>query len=158
MRNIAMKKSLLLLVSVFTLGNLNAQTLNDKGLYVDSEGQLFSGTLSQIQNNAKSQFTVKEGVIEGPTTYFYASGKLMEDGYFSNGQKDQKWTRYSENGKVIAIAFYTMGKKSGTWLVFDDNGKKRFEMNYNNGQKSGIWTNWDENGEILSTVDYTKVN
>ena len=42
--------------------------------------------------------------------------------------------------------------------MFDDKGKKRFEMNYNDGQKSGIWTSWDENGELLSTVDYTKVN
>lgn len=153
-----MNKLILIFAGVFALGCLNAQTLNDKGLYIDSEGELFSGTISQVQNNAKSQFSVKDGVIEGEASYFYASGKLMEIGYFSKGQKDQKWTRYSENGSVIAIAFYNLGKKSGTWLVFDDKGKKRFEMNYNDGQKSGIWTSWDENGELLSTVDYTKVN
>jgi len=153
-----MKKLVLTFASIFALGIFNAQTLNDKGLYIDSEGELFSGTISQVQNNTKSEFSVKAGVIEGQASYYYASGKLMESGYFSKGQKDQKWTRYSENGAVIAIAFYTLGKKSGTWLVFDEKGKKRFEMNYNDGQKSGIWTNWDENGEVLSTVDYSKVN
>jgi antitoxin component YwqK of YwqJK toxin-antitoxin module len=153
-----MKKLILTFAGVFALGLLTAQTLNEKGLYIDSEGELFSGTISQLQNTTKSQFSVKEGVIEGEAAYFYASGTLMESGFFTKGQKDQKWTRYSENGSVIAIAFYTLGKKSGTWLVFDDKGKKRFEMNYNDGQKSGIWTSWDENGALLSTVDYTKVN
>ncbi|MCU0359517.1 MAG: hypothetical protein MUF75_02180 [Bacteroidia bacterium] len=153
-----MKKLILIFASVFALGCLNAQTLNDKGLYIDSEGELFSGTISQVQDNTKSQFTVKSGVIEGEASYFYASGALMESGFFTKGQKDQKWTRYSENGSVTAIAFYTTGKKSGTWLVFDDKGNKRFEMNYNDGQKSGVWTSWDENGEQLSSVDYNKVN
>lgn len=153
-----MKKLILTFAGVFTLGFWNAQTLNDKGLYIDSEGELFSGTISQVQNTTKSQFSVKEGIIQGEASYFYASGKLMETGYFTKGQKDQKWTHYSENGSVIAIAFYSLGKKSGTWLVFDDKGKKRFEMNYQDGQKTGIWTNWDENGEVLSTVDYSRVN
>ncbi len=153
-----MKKLIFIFASVFALGYFNAQTINDKGLYIDSDGELFNGTISQMQNNTKSAFTVKQGVIDGEASYFYASGKLMESGYFTKGQKDQKWTRYSENGSVMAIAFYALGKKSGTWLVFDDKGNKRFEMTYNEGQKSGIWTNWDESGEVLSTVDYTKVN
>ncbi len=59
-----MKKLILIFAGVFALGFLNAQTLNDKGLYIDSEGGLFSGTISQVQNNTISQFSVKEGVIE----------------------------------------------------------------------------------------------
>jgi len=153
-----MKKLVFTFAAVLTLGFINAQTLNDKGLYIDNEGGLFSGTISQVQNNTKSEFTVKEGVIQGEASYFYASGKLMETGFYTQGKKDQKWIRFSETGSVSAIAFYTLGKKSGTWLVYDANGKKRFEMNYNDGQKSGLWTNWDENGEVISTVDYTKVN
>lgn len=153
-----MKHLVLMFAGVLVLGTASSQTLNENGLYTDNEGELFSGTISQVQNNTKSQFTVKNGVIEGEASYFYASGNLMEVGYFTKGQRDQKWTRYSEKGSVLGIAFYNLGKKSGTWLVFDDKGNKRFEMNYADGQKSGIWTNWDENGEILSTVDYTKVN
>lgn len=153
-----MKKLILSLASLLLLGFSSAQTLNDKGLYIDGEGELFSGTISQEQNNTKSQFSVKEGVIEGEASYFYASGKLMESGYFTKGQKDQKWTRYSENGGIIAIGFYKLGKKDGTWLVFDESGKKRFEMTYADGQKSGVWTSWDEQGKELSKADYTKVN
>lgn len=153
-----MKRLLLSLAVLFATGVLTAQTLNDKGLYIDDEGELFSGIISQNQNNIKSEFQVKAGVIEGQANYFYASGKLMESGYFKNGQKDQKWTRYAESGTVIAIGFYKLGKKDGTWLVFDERGNKRFEMTYSDGQKSGVWTSWDESGQELSRADYSRVN
>lgn len=159
-------KKIALIVAVLGFHILSAQKLNDKGLYVNGDegspllanNELFNGILSQTKDGIKSDFTVKEGVIDGPASYFYASGKLMEVGTFTNGQKDQKWTRYNENGSVSAIAFYHVGKKTGTWVVFDDNGKKRFEMNYNDGQKTGVWTSWDENGAVASVKDYSKVN
>lgn len=149
-----MKKLGLILLSVLSLNFLNAQTQNDKGLYIDSEGNLFNGTIAKTENTVKTDFTVTEGVINGEATYYYASGNKMETGMFTNGQKDQKWTRFNENGTVSAIAFYNLGKKTGTWLVYDETGKKRFEMNYNNGEKTGTWTNWDENGAVASTKNY----
>lgn len=160
-----MKKIALITLSILGFG-LSAQTLNDKGLYINEgensaglfNGELFNGIISETKNGIKSELTVKEGVVEGEATYYYASGKVMEKGIYTKGQKDQKWTRYNENGSVSAIAFYNLGKKTGTWLVFDENGKKRFEMNYNNGEKTGVWTNWDENGVVVNTKDYSMAN
>ncbi len=140
------------------LSALSAQTLNTKGLYVDGEGELFSGTISRLQDGIRSEFTANSGEITGPANYFFASGKLMETGMFVKGQKDQKWLRYSESGAITAVAFYTAGKKSGTWLVFDENGNKRCEMTYTDGQKSGVWTSWDEQGKELEQKDYSRVN
>jgi len=160
-----MKKLALILVALLSLNGLSAQVKNDKGLYINegsspalANGELFNGVISEMHDGIKSDFTVKEGVVNGPATYFYASGKIMETGLFTNGQKDQKWTRYNENGTVSAIAFYNLGKKTGTWLVFDENGKKRFEMNYTDGQKTGTWTSWDENGAVAGVKDYSKLN
>jgi antitoxin component YwqK of YwqJK toxin-antitoxin module len=153
-----MKKIGFLVLSVLSFGFLSAQTQNDRGLYIDNNGELFSGTISKTQNNIKSDYTVKNGVIDGQASYYYASGKLMESGMFVKGQKDQKWVRYNENGTTSAIAFYNLGKKTGTWLVYDENGKKRFEMNYTDGEKTGIWTNWDENGIVADTKDYSHSN
>lgn len=160
-----MKKVVLSVLLVLGVSLINSQSLNDKGLYINDNntpglfnGELFNGVISKVQNGIKSEFTVKEGVIEGEATYYYASGMVMEKGMFAKGEKDQKWTRYNENGTVSAIAFYNLGKKTGTWLVFDENGKKRFEMNYLDGEKTGIWTNWDENGVVASTKDYSQVN
>lgn len=159
-----MKKLALLALCALGL-SLNAQTLNEQGLYVDNDsdnalfsGKLFNGVISKTQDNIKSELTVKEGVVEGPANYYYASGKLMETGSFTKGQKDQKWVRYSESGSISAIAFYNVGKKTGTWLVFDDNNRKRYEMNYENGEKTGTWTSWDESGAVASTKNYGQVN
>jgi antitoxin component YwqK of YwqJK toxin-antitoxin module len=149
-----MKKLGFIIAAVLSLNLLSAQQLNDKGLYITSDGELFSGSITSHINNVKSKITVKEGVVAGEAEYFYASGSLMETGTFTDGKKDLKWTRFNENGTTSAIAFYTLGKKSGTWLVFDDAGKKRFEMNYNNGEKTGVWTNWDENGLVVNTKNY----
>jgi len=152
-----MKKVVILILSVLSFSFLSAQNLNDKGLYIDSDNELFNGTISKTQNGIKSDLNVKEGLIEGDATYYYASGKMMEKGAFTKGQKDQKWVRYNENGTVSAVAFYNLGKKTGTWLVYDEAGKKRFEMNYTDGEKTGIWTSWDENG-VTSTKDYSHAN
>lgn len=161
-----MKKIVIVVLSVLSVGFLNAQKLNDKGLYINEgentanliNGELFNGVITDTKNGIKSELTIKEGVVEGPASYYFASGKLMETGIFTKGQKDQKWVRFNENGSTSAIAFYNLGKKTGTWLVYDENGKKRFEMNYEDGEKTGIWTSWDENGSVASTKDYSHAN
>ncbi|MBA3681005.1 MAG: hypothetical protein H0W73_07535 [Bacteroidetes bacterium] len=149
-----MKKLVVIVLSVLITGVTNAQIQNEKGLYIDSEGALFNGTIQKTENNIKTDFNVKEGVINGEATYYYASGNKMETGMFTKGEKDLKWTRYTENGTLVAVAFYKLGKKDGTWLVYDENGHKRFEMNYNNGEKTGIWTSWDEKGAVAGTKSY----
>jgi antitoxin component YwqK of YwqJK toxin-antitoxin module len=149
-----MKKLVVIVLSVLIAGVTNAQIQNEKGLYIDSEGNLFNGTVQKTENNIKTDFNVKEGVINGEATYYYASGNKMETGTFTNGVKDLKWTRFNENGTLSAIAFYKAGKKDGTWLVYDETGKKRFEMTYANGEKTGVWTSWDESGAVASTKSY----
>jgi len=132
---------------------------NDKGLYANADGSLYTGTLETEENGVKkSTIEVKDGHINGEAKYYYASGKLMETGMFENGSKSGKWIRYNEAGNMIGLASYKLGKKDGSWIVWDDNGKKRFEMTYKNGEKSGVWNNWDENGAIVSTKDYGQVN
>lgn len=151
-------KNILIICFLFLITAASAQTLNEKGLYIDSEGNLFSGIITAMNNNIKSEMEVKDGVLFGKANYYFASGKLMEAGMMANGLKDGQWTRFNENGITSAIGFYAAGKKTGTWTVFGDNGKKRMEMNYSNGEKSGTWTSWDENGAIASTKVYGSAN
>lgn len=155
-----MKKLQLLLYFIVSIGITNAQVKqNDKGLYANVDGSLYNGILETEENGIKkSVIEVKEGQINGEVKYFYASGKLMEVGMFTNGLKSGKWTRYNEAGSTIGIAAYKHGKKDGTWIVWDDNGKKRFEMSYSNGEKTGVWNSWDENGTLVSLKDYGQIN
>ena len=151
-------KKLIVFCFLFLMTAANAQTLNEKGLYTDSENNLFSGVITAMNNTVKSEMEVKDGVISGKANYYFASGKLMEAGMMANGLKDGQWTRYTESGLTSAIGFYSVGKKSGTWVVFDETGKKRMEMNYSNGEKTGTWTSWDENGAVASTKAYGGAN
>lgn len=149
-----MKKIVLSLVTLVVISGLNAQQLNEKGLYIDSENGLFTGTISSVNNSVKSELAVKDGVISGTANYYYSNGNIKESGVFENGLKDDQWTLYTENGNIEAIAFYNLGKKTGTWIVYDETGKKRFEMSYIDGDKTGVWTNWDSEGTVVSTKSY----
>lgn len=151
-------KNMIAICFFFLMTAATAQTLNEKGLYIDSEGNLFSGVITAMNNNVKSEMDVKEGVLSGKANFYFASGKLMEAGMMANGLKDGQWTRYSENGITSAIGFYAAGKKTGTWIVNDEAGKKRMEMNYSNGEKTGTWTSWDENGIVANTKVYGGAN
>jgi antitoxin component YwqK of YwqJK toxin-antitoxin module len=139
---------------------INAQVKpNDKGLYANEDGSLYTGLLENDENGIKkSVIQVKEGQLDGEAKYFYTSGKLMETGMFAKGLRSGKWVRYNETGMMTGFALYKDGKKDGTWLVFDDNGKKCFEMTYKNGEKTGVWNSWDETGNLVSTKDYSQVN
>ena len=151
---IKMKKIVLSLATLVVISGLNAQQLNEKGLYTDSENGLFTGTISSVNNSVKSELAVKDGVISGTANYYYNNGNIKESGVFENGLKDKQWTLYTENGNIEAIAFYNLGKKTGTWIVYDETGKKRFEMSYIDGDKTGVWTNWDSEGTVVSTKSY----
>ena len=153
-----MKNVVKVFLVLFIFSGLRAQTQNEKGLYIDNDGELFNGVIQKTDKNLKTTFTIKNGLIDGEAMFLYSSGQLMEKGNFVKGQKDEKWIRFNENGITIALAFYKNGKKTGTWFVFDDNGTKRFEMNYLEGQKTGIWTNWDEQGLILASKNYSQLN
>jgi antitoxin component YwqK of YwqJK toxin-antitoxin module len=139
---------------------VNAQVKqNEKGLYTDAEGSLFTGTFENRENGVKqSEIEIKNGLFNGEAKYYYTSGKQMETGIFENGQKDGKWLRYNESGLTVGLAIYNLGKKNGTWIVWDDAGKKRFEMHYYMGEKTGIWSNWNESGELISTKDFATTN
>jgi antitoxin component YwqK of YwqJK toxin-antitoxin module len=139
---------------------VNAQVKqNENGLYANADGSLYTGTLETTENGLKkSEIEIKDGLQSGEANYYYASGKLMETGFYDKGQKDGKWLRYNNTGVNVGLAIYNLGKKNGTWIVWDDAGKKRFEMHYHMNEKTGVWQNWDEKGELISTKDYTQVN
>lgn len=155
MRNL---KLTLLFLALVTLTNAQVKQ-NDKGLYANADGSLYTGLLEANDNGVKkSIIEVKDGQLDGEAKYYFTSGKLLETGMFAHGLKSGKWVRYNEAGMMTGFAMYKDGKKDGTWLVFDNNGKKRFEMTYKNGEKTGVWNSWDENGNLISTKDYSQVN
>ncbi len=149
-----MKRIVAVVMLAVLITGAYAQKVNSKGLYIDENDQLFSGTISSINNAVKSELTVVNGEINGVAKYYDLSGKLIESGTFLNGVKNDKWIRYNSTGSISAIAFYNLGKKHGTWIVYDDAGLKRMEMIYENGEKVGTWNTFDEAGAVVSSKNY----
>ena len=139
---------------------VNAQVKqNENGLYANINGTLYTGILETMENGIKkSEMEIEDGLPNGKVSYYYASGKVMESGFYDRGQKHGKWLRFNEAGIEVGLAIYHLGKKNGTWIVWDDAGKKRFEMHYHMNEKTGVWNSWDEKGELVSTQDYSQVN
>ncbi|HXB39667.1 MAG TPA: hypothetical protein VNZ49_03945 [Bacteroidia bacterium] len=154
-------KNLSLILGVLILLAIGAKaqvTLNEKGLYQDKDGALYTGVLETTENNQKCVIEVRDGYANGEAKYYYASGKLMEIGFFENGLKNGKWLRYNESGIAVGLALFTAGKKNGTCLVWDDKGRKLFEMHYANGEKTGTWFNWDDKGVLIGSKDFGNAN
>lgn len=146
------------IVLLLVLGAKAQVALNEKGFYCNKNGSYFTGALQLDENGERSVLEIKEGQAQGAANYFYASGKLMETGFFENGLKSGKWLRYNENGTTVALALFNVGKKNGTWICWDDKGNKTFEMHYTNGDKTGTWFNWDSSGQLLSSKDFGNGN
>ena len=85
------------------------------------------------------------------TIYKDTTGKVVEEGYFTNdGKRDSIWVRYNDNGFIIATASFDKGVKNGVWETFSDKGNKLFEMVYLNG-KMVSGKRWDENGVLVES-------
>lgn len=150
---------LILLFLTLVITTSGQVKLNEKGLYADTKGVLYSGTLELSENGIKTAvLEIKNGQLHGEAKYFFETGQLMRTGTHENGLRTGKWITYNETGLMVGLAFYIAGKKDGTWIAWDDNGKKRFEMNYKNGEKTGTWIQWDENGELFSVKNYPQSN
>lgn len=70
-------------------------------------------------------------------TYFYDNGKVQQEGYFSEGKLDGKWSSYDEKGSLKAVAEYTNGEKTGKWVYYS-NGIALNEVNYSNNHIATI--------------------
>ena len=53
-------------------------------------------------------------------TYYFENGNIQQEGFFTDGKLDGKWTSFDENGKIKTVAEYTNGQKSGKWLTYSD--------------------------------------
>jgi antitoxin component YwqK of YwqJK toxin-antitoxin module len=108
-----MKKVLLTIaVLVFASYTTSAQEAeifqNTQGKYVDSDGDLVSGSLTLMYANGKveSTYDIIDGNKDGKLTVFYMSGVTKEVGAFNNGAKNGEWTSYDEKGNIQSVAFY----------------------------------------------------
>jgi uncharacterized protein len=108
-------------------------------------------------------------VKEGPTTYYYADGKVRLIINFVGGLENGIARELASDGTVITYMEYkkgflvsrerinrkdSKGLKQGRWKYFYDNYTIKLEGVFKDDKKNGYFKDYDENGMLLSVKKY----
>ncbi len=117
--------------------------------------------ISACENNPekKNENIPKEKLVEvkdGVFTEWYPGKKSIkfQGGQDELGNRDGKWTFYSENGTELSFTLYNHGKKEGFSLVKYPNGRIHYRGEYQNDEMIGLWSTYDEKGNLINEKEY----
>ncbi len=96
--------------------------------------------------------TLENGLVE--ELYYYENGKIQQESFFKNSQKDSTWTFYFQNGKTWSMKNYKEGKLNGYSAVYFPNGKLYYEGDYKNDLKQGKWYFYNDIGVNIKLIEY----
>jgi antitoxin component YwqK of YwqJK toxin-antitoxin module/Tfp pilus assembly protein PilF len=125
-----------------------------------------------------SELNYVDNELDGLQRYFYETGQVSEETYYSKGVKNGETKEYLKNGNLQSVGNYKDGKLNGTFLTYyvnggkqcelnfiDDvrdgkvicyyvNGKKKNELNYTQGKLNGKLENYNEVGDLTASYNY----
>lgn len=101
---------------------LKCRQINFKSLRVMKKSILFLALLfvaASTYGQADTKFkTEKKGDLT-EATYFYADGKIQQQGTFNaQGKLHGTWTSYDVNGNKLAVGTYENNNKVGKWFFW----------------------------------------
>jgi antitoxin component YwqK of YwqJK toxin-antitoxin module len=70
------------------------------------------------------------------------------------GDRNGKWTFYSETGNELSMTVYENGKREGFTIVKYPNGAIHYTGEYKNNKTVGIWKTYDEKGKLVTEKDF----
>ncbi|WP_176838222.1 toxin-antitoxin system YwqK family antitoxin [Fusobacterium hominis] len=144
--------------------------------YANDEQTPYTGTFALFLGDfIEYTETFKNGVLEGPKTWYSEEGNIVLQEYYKNNKIEGEQKAYYENGaiksivdyknnRVLGITAYAKDGKvlhqdnfkngTGVWKYFWENGKVLEEGHYKNWVKDGVWKKYRENGEIDTVTEY----
>ncbi len=144
--------------------------------YANDEQTPYTGTFALFLGDfIEYTETFKNGVLEGPKTWYSEEGNIVLQEYYKNNKIEGDQKAYYENGaiksivdyknnRVLGITAYAKDGKvlhqdnfkngTGVWKYFWENGKVLEEGHYKNWVKDGVWKKYRENGEIDTVTEY----
>lgn len=78
--------------------------------YLVNETKPFTGKVKDEE--ARENYEVKKGQLDGKYTSFHENGQLKEQGAYKNGKFNGQWTVFYENGEKAVEAAFEEGKQS----------------------------------------------
>ena len=120
---------------------------------------LFLISACENKSEKKKEEIPKEKLVEvkdGVFTEWYPGKKQIkfQGGQDELGNRDGKWTFYSENGTELSFTLYDHGKKEGFSLVKYPNGRIHYRGEYQNDEMIGLWSTYDEKGNLINEKEY----
>ena len=73
----------------------------------------------------KTHFEIKNGMLDGLTTFYYPDGQKKEQRSYREGAKYGAWINWSPSGVKIAEANFLNNQKHGDWFIWDEKGNLR---------------------------------
>lgn len=86
------------------------------------------------------------GLLHGPSVWYYPNGSKLMEGNYLNGEEDGLWRSWHPNGKQAWEATYVMGTQHGTVRWWHVNGQLRSEETFEDGWSTG-YKSWFSNGK-----------
>jgi antitoxin component YwqK of YwqJK toxin-antitoxin module len=116
-----------------------------------------SCTDKKVEYSNKKPKTEKLTEIKnGRFTEWYPSKKQIKfQGMLTKkGDRNGKWSFYSETGNELSFTVYENGKKEGFTVVKYPNGAIHYTGEYKNDKSVGIWKTYDEKGKLVTEKDF----
>jgi len=150
--------AILFILLVFDVGKTYAMhndnlIVTDGIFYKADTLQKFTGVTT-----GKEQFTIENGILEGPYSRFYDNGRLREEGSFSKGKMQGIIYYYYPNGQLKRIANYQFGIKDGEMVEYWSNGMMFAQFLFKNDLENGKQIIYSRTGGINYTLSGIYVN
>lgn len=119
----------------------------------------FFTACNSSKKDSDKQTVIKEELVQvknGKYTEWYPGKKQIKfEGMLDKkGQRDGKWSFYSQKGTELSFTFYEHGIKEGFTVVKYPNGAIHYRGEYLHNQTVGVWTTYDIKGKMISEKDY----
>ena len=108
----------------------------------------------EIKEKVESLVEIKNGIY---TEYYPGRKQIKFQGEQDNmGNRQGKWTFYSETGIEMSSTHYEHGKKHGASFAKYPNGALHYMGEYQNDKEVGVWKMYDEKGNLATEKVYSK--
>lgn len=110
-----MKRSIFLILTIFTVFNTYCQSNNRIKLITEKKGGL-NGTVEKYYIDNKNT-KIRNGKYEK-----YNKKVLVQTGFYKNNLRDSTWTDFSFEGRIIATGKFKSDVKIGLWYYYSFKG------------------------------------
>ena len=148
------------IISWYDNGQLHSNELDNSGAVWFRNGNLqidplnYPGKEWYENGNYKNNFSIVDGIRNGPSLSYYRNGNIKYEENYLNGELNGVKKYYYENGNIMYEENYINGDRDGVKKSYYENGNLKSIDNYIKGNYHGKQKSYYENGNLASIENY----